>query len=292
MQTDKQILIVGCGDVGSRLAASLHACGWAVDAWARSARQSAFGPVRGVDLDADGALPASDAAVCVYLVPPQSEGRTDLRLRRFLGRQGSALRHLVYAGASGVYGDCDGRWVDEATLLNPGNGRSRRRADAEQQVADWARGADGTAVCLRLAGIYGPGRLPLARVQRGDPVVQRDQASWSNRVHVDDVVRAVESALTHRDQMDAGEHLAVNVADGQPTTMTDYLQACAEAIGAPPLPELPLEQVLAQASPALRGYLTQSRRLRIDRLSGVLKAPPQHTDFRHELAVLARGALR
>lgn len=289
---DKQVLIVGCGDVGSRLAASLHAKGWAVDAWAQSARQREFGRVRGVDLDKDGALPTTDATVCVYLVPPQPDGQDDRRLRRFLAHNGGVVRHLVYAGASGVYGDCDGRWVDETAALNPGNGRSRRRVDAEQQVAAWASGGDGTAVCLRLAGIYGPGRLPIARVRRGDPVVQRDQASWSNRVHVNDVVSAIESALTHGEHMQSGACLAVNVADGQPTTMTDYLQACAAAIGAPALPELPPEQVLAQASPALRGYLTQSRRLRIDRLCTVLEAPPQHTDFRQELAALATDALR
>ena len=292
MQADKHVLIMGCGDVGRRLAAQLHAKSWLVDAWARRGRAESFGAVQGFDLDTDTPLPASDAVLCVYLVPPPRQGQSDPRLQRFLSRYGARMRHLVYAGTSGVYGDCDGRWVDETAPLNPADDRAKRRADAEQQVSDWAHRQGATAVRLRLAGIYGPQRLPRKRIERGDAVVEPGQATWSNRVHVDDVVRAIEAALGHRERMQAGESLAVNVADGAPSTMTDYLQACAQAMGLPALPELPLEAVLEQASPALRGYLTQSRRLCIERLRTVLKAPPQHGDFRAALAAMDRQALR
>ena len=284
MSACKQVLIVGYGDVGRRLAGQLHEDGCDILAWARQAREVSFGQIEAVDLDAEGDLPPVEASTCVYLVPPQRSGQADARLRRFLEQRGQSLKHMIYAGTSGVYGDCAGAWVDELAPLNPADGRARRRADAEQAVAEWAVASGGTAVLLRLAGIYGPGRLPRARIARGDPVVIAEQATWSNRVHVDDVVQAICAALEYRVVMSAGDSLPVNVADGRPSTMTDYLQACAQTLGLPPLPELPLDAVLAQASPALRGYLTQSRRLRIDRLRDVLHAPPVHTDFRKALA--------
>lgn len=292
MQQAHQVLIVGCGDVGRRLARRLSAEGVAVTAWARSARSADFGKVVAVDLDAKQALPETRAQSCVYLVPPPRSGTVDARLARFLAESGESIRHVVYAGTSGVYGDCGGRWVDETAPLNPADDRAARRVDAEQQIVDWAAAGGGTAVRLRLAGIYGPGRLPRARIERGDPVVLREQASWSNRVHVDDVVSAAVSALQHSEHMAAGESFAVNVADGVPTTMTDYLQVCAKILGLPALPELPLGAVLDQASPMLRSFLTQSRRLRIDRLTGRLNAPPQHTDFRQALREIVKQPLR
>ena len=292
MQDGKHVLVVGCGDVGSRLAARLRADGWAVEAWARRGRTVDFGRIEAADLDADGPLPKTEAALCVYLVPPPRNGDSDPRLTRFLAQPGTSLQHIIYAGTSGVYGDCQGRWVDESAPLRPADDRAKRRVDAEQQIADWAAHSSGRAVRLRLAGIYGPGRLPRARIERRDPVVRADQATWSNRVHVDDVVGAICAAMRFAPTMSAGESLAVNVADGVPSTMTDYLQACAQVMGLSQLPVLSLDEVLAQASPALRGYLTQSRRLRIDRLCDVLGAPPQHTDFRQALAAMQGEALR
>ena len=153
MQDGKHVLVVGCGDVGSRLAARLRADGWAVEAWARRGRTVDFGRIEAADLDADGPLPKTEAALCVYLVPPPRNGDSDPRLTRFLAQPGTSLQHIIYAGTSGVYGDCQGRWVDESAPLRPADDRAKRRVDAEQQIADWAAHSSGRAVRLRLATI-------------------------------------------------------------------------------------------------------------------------------------------
>ncbi len=67
-----------------------------------------------------------------------------------------ALRWIGYLSTTGVYGDRDGAWVDEATPPSPSSERARRRIAAEDA---WSVLADRRAVDIfRLAGIYGPGR--------------------------------------------------------------------------------------------------------------------------------------
>lgn len=273
-------IIVGCGHVGTRLLAS--AGGQVAAAWAAHARHTNGVEVRACDLD-HGPLPeVLPGSIVIYLVPPPRSGQADTRLARFLNHAANRPVRLVYAGTTGVYGDCGGAWVDETAPLRPADARSARRVDAERQLARWARQHGRAAVVLRLAGIYGPGRLPLARLRAGRPVVRQPDATWSNRVHVDDVVQAILAAAGTA--VPPGEVLPVNVADDAPSTMTDYLHACADALGLPRLPEVDLATALADASPALRGYLTQSRRVANGRLKTTLGVRLLHPDLRSGLA--------
>jgi hypothetical protein len=102
-------------------------------------------------------------------------GREDpltARLIDAFARRGQP-RRLVYISTTGVYGDCDGAWVDET---RPGAGpraeRSLRRWDAEQQLRRWSSESGAELVILRVAGIYACDRLPLARIRSAQPVVR------------------------------------------------------------------------------------------------------------------------
>ena len=84
--------------------------------------------------------------------------------------------------------------------------------------------------------------------------------------------------------MTPGTAWPVNVADDAPSSMTDYLHACADALGLPRLPEVDLDTALAEASPALCGYLTQSRRVDNTRLKQGLGVALRHPDLASGLA--------
>jgi nucleoside-diphosphate-sugar epimerase len=162
----------------------------------------------------------------------------------------------VYISTSGVYGNCDGNWVDEHHPANPQSDRAVRRWSAEQSVRVWCTERGVRAVILRVPGIYGPGRLPVDRLRQGVPVVRRDQSPFSNRIHVDDLA-AICVAAGHVPS--AGG--VYNVSDGQPTTMTDYFLKAADALGLPHPPEISMTEARERFSPAMLSFLEESRRL-------------------------------
>jgi nucleoside-diphosphate-sugar epimerase len=257
------VLIVGCGYVGRRVAALHLARGAPVVGVVRSApsakalADTGIGALR-ADLDAERLdLPTRGAGV-YYFAPPPDSGTTDPRLSRFLASLAASgqPRRVVYIGTTGVYGDCGGAWVDESRPPNPSVDRARRRWDAECRLRDWAKATGGELVILRVAGIYGPGRLPLERLRRGLPMVPEEEAPWTNRIHVDDLTAVCLAAMDR-----APDGAVYNVSDGHPGNMTDYFNRVADLVGLPRPPVVRLAEAGGRLSEGLLSYLRESRRL-------------------------------
>ena len=290
-----QILIVGCGYLGRRVARREREQGNPVVALVRSA-ESATGlqacglEVLRVDLDdvrSLAGLPTQNAVI-YYFAPPPSSGRSDPRISHFLSAIGTdALpARVVLVSTSGVYGDCHGEWVDESRPARPDADRAHRRFDAETRLRRWAGEHAVPFVILRVPGIYGPGRLPVERLTRRLPVLREAESPWSNRVHVDDLVSACLAAARH------GVTGAVyNISDGHPSTMTDYFNQVADAVGLPRPPQITLAEARAQLSEGMRSYLAESKRLDNRRMREELGVEPQYPDLARGLAasVAAEG---
>lgn len=260
------MLIIGCGYVGTKLGARLAATGervvGTITSEARRAELEAVGiEPRVLDLDAPDQGPLPDGHVHVFhLAPPPGAGVEAPRTARLLERLDHPVR-LVYMSTSGVYGDCGGDWIDETRPVDPTTERAKRRLDAERRVWAWRERTGGEAVVLRVAGIYGPGRLPLERLQRGEPMLRAEDCPWTNRIHVDDLVEVCIAAMDR-----GGDGEIYNVSDGTPGTMAQYFAAVADAAGLARPPELTLAEARDTLSPGLMSYLGQSRRLDITKL--------------------------
>jgi nucleoside-diphosphate-sugar epimerase len=226
-------LIVGCGDIGGRVAQRLQARGETVHAIVRTekrANELASLGITATVLDLDEDAPPSASRV-YWFAPPPERGTTDPRLRRWLSAAGPVPRRIAYISTSAVYGDCAGRWIDEDEPLKPQTDRGRRRLDAECALREYAQSCGGEVLILRVPGIYGPGRLPLARLSSGQPVLLEAEAPYTNRIHAEDLATV---ALAAMDRGRAGA--AYNVSDGHPSTMSDYFLRCARLLGLPEPP--------------------------------------------------------
>lgn len=258
------MLIIGCGYVGERLARQYLAGAEPVQGLVCSAagleRLAAWG-IAGIrrDLAGDdlGDIP-SDGARVFHLAPPPGRGVEDIHTRRLVAAfpRAGQPRRVVYVSTTGVYGDCQGAWVDESWPAAPAVDRARRRWDAEQVLRRWSQESGGELVILRVAGIYGPDRLPLERIRQGLPLVRAEESPFSNRIHVDDLVAALQAAMER-----APSGSVYNVADGHPSTMTEYFLAVADAAGLPRPPLIPLAEASRQLSEGMLSYLAESRRL-------------------------------
>lgn len=260
-----EILIIGCGDIGVRVARLEQARGNRVAGLARSVaageRLRGFGiePVSG-DLDDVATLTELPTAgrLVYYFAPPPGGGPWDTRMRNFCAATGPerAPVKVVYISTSGVYGDCGGAWVTEETPANPQTSRARRRLDAETVLQEWGARHGVAVVILRVTGIYGPGRLPLTRLQQGHPVLIETESPPTNRIHADDLATV---CLAAAERAEDGE--IFNVSDGRPGTMTEYFTAAADLLGLPCPPRVSMAEARKVMTPMMLSYLSETRRM-------------------------------
>lgn len=109
---------------------------------------------------------------------------------------------------------------------------------------------------LRVAGIYGPDKLPLQRLRAGKPMVAERHAPWTNRIHVDDLVQVLQAAMVRGRN---GE--VYNVTDGQPGNMAAYFNRVADFAGLPRPAVIDPSAGEQALSAGLRSYLAESRRI-------------------------------
>ena len=285
------VLIIGCGDVGRRLAAPYRAEGQDVAGVVRSTESAAaltaagLRPIR-CDLDGDDlpGLPSRRAAL-FYLAPPVDVGKDDIRIERLLAHlelTGLPARFL-YMSTTGVYGDCGGRWIDESAPLNPSTQRAQRRIAAEGAVRKWCGERGIPWVILRVPAIYGPGRLLIERLKSGQPTIRPEQCSYTNRIHVHDLVSVCHTAMARA----PGDSI-YNVSDGSPSTITDYLFKLADLTGLPRPPLISMQEAEKELSPSLMSFLRESKRIHnlkmLEELGVQLRYPDLATGLKASLA--------
>lgn len=277
-ETRSNIWIMGCGDIGRRVGRLYQQEGIRPIGWVRSDEALREGQKQGLamrrgDVDKGCFFPifTLDEALVFWFMPPQPTGEVDERLRRFLKGVDAAPHRIVLISTTGVYGDCEGRWIDESEPLKPVAARARRRADAEAAVQEWAARFGGEIVILRVPGIYAPERLPLARLQRGEPVLREEEAPWTNRIHADDL------AMVCKRAMEAAPAGAIyNATDGHPSTMTDYFNQVADYAGLPRPPQVSMAEAQASMSAGMLSYMQESRRISNDKLLNELAITLQY----------------
>jgi nucleoside-diphosphate-sugar epimerase len=272
-----RVLIVGCGDVGLRAAQLLRPRCRVLAVTSTPARQAALRAAGLVPLLGNLDEPASLrrlsglATRVLHLAPPPGSGATDPRTAHLL--QGLAARgcvaSLVYGSTTGVYGDAQGAQFDETRSVAPTTDRARRRVDAEARVRQWGRQQATRASILRVPGIYAldrEGGDPRERVRRGSPVLMPQDDVYTNHIHADDLARACVAALWR-----GRPGRVVHACDDTDLRMGDYFDWVADHFGLPRPPRLSREQAAGALSPMQMSFMSESRRLRNQRLKAELR---------------------
>jgi nucleoside-diphosphate-sugar epimerase len=262
--------ILGCGYVGLELARQLQGDHAVVGVRRSEARLAVVEETGAEAIQADvtdaeslDAVPDVDALVFAA----SSGGRGAEAARRVyveglrtaiesFGARDDSPDRLVYTSSTGVYGDHDGDWVDEATPLEPTTEKTTVLAEAERIAREVApeHGIDGSVA--RFAGLYGPDRYRLERYLEG-PVTE----GYLNMIHQEDAAGVVRFMLT---DTDADLLLAV---DDEPVDKWAFADWLADECGVERPPKrTKAERLDDDISEAARRRILTSKRCSNDRL--------------------------
>ena len=258
-----QVLILGCGYLGSRVARNLLQSGTAVHVLTRSAERAqglaaaGFRPHVGDVMEPSSleGLPDVDAVLhCVGFDRGGSWSKRDVYvegLRNALAATGRTSPRWVHVSSTSVYGQEDGSVVDEASVTTPSAEGGRICLEAEEFLAAFRERTGTTTAVLRLAGIYGPGRL-LAKAEvlrRGAPLSGSGQ-EWLNLIHVEDAAAIATAVLSCDHPPDR-----LLVCDDEPVERRKYYTALAQLAAAP-------APAFSEATSSTRNKRCSNRRLR------------------------------
>ncbi|MDO9358054.1 MAG: NAD-dependent epimerase/dehydratase family protein [Polaromonas sp.] len=277
----QRVLIVGCGDVGLRVARQLAprvrlmALTSSPDKLA-GLRDRDITPLAG-NLDQPASLRrlAGLATRVVHLAPPPGENLPDWRrdprtlaLLRALRLRGLP-QSVVYGSTSGVYGDCGGDRASEVRAVNPHTPRAQRRVDAEGQLRLFGRSSGVRVHTLRIPGIYAPDRdngTPRGRLLKGTPVLAQGDDVYTNHIHADDLARACVAALWR-----GKPQRVTNASDDTELRMGDYFDLAADLYGLPRPPRVARSTAQDELPLMLLSFMSESRRLDNTRLKRELR---------------------
>jgi nucleoside-diphosphate-sugar epimerase len=288
----QRILIVGCGDVGLRVAQALPG---RVRLLALTSSVERVAPLRALgitpllgNLDAPATLRrlAGLAHRVLHLAPPPGEGRADTRTRALTRalRRRSLPQALVYGSTSGVYGDCQGEVVNETRATHADSARAGRRVDAEKTVRFYGRSTSVHSSILRIPGIYAPDRpggTPRPRLEKGTPVLQASEDVYTNHIHADDLARACLAALWR-----GRPQRIYNVNDDTSLKMGDYFDLAAELYGLPRPPRISRAVANVQLPLLQLSFMRESRRMDNSRLKQEL-----HLSLRYPTVDMGLGGV-
>ena len=277
MDINKHIWIIGCGDIGRRLTGLYDTNDGnninGIVSSKESVEQCETLSINAMQLNLDSEYTLEQNyfsnADIFYFAPPPPTGAKDTRLKRFLAKLttlSNAPRRIVLISTTGVYGDSQGDWIDENTPINPQADRAVRRVSAEQILQRWADANTVKFMILRVPGIYAEDRLPLSRLEKGLPIVNANEAGFTNRIHADDLARACKAAM----ECETSNHI-INVTDGNPSTMTDYFNHVADYAKLPRPPQISMAEAKQVLTEGMVSYLKESRRIRNDKMLKTLE---------------------
>ncbi len=233
-------LIFGCGYLGRRVARKWRDAGDEVFVVTRSSSRAAelerdgYRPIVADVIRAASLVNIPVVETVLYAVGHDRDAGASMHdvyvegLRSVLDALSEAIGKLLYISTTGVYGQSNGDWVDEDSPCEPRREAGRAFVEAEQVLTSHRLAS--RAVILRLAGLYGSGRIPNAADIRAKRPVASMQDAFLNLIHVDDAVTIVLAA-----ERRAVAPRVYAVSDGHPVKRRAYYEELARLLDALPV---------------------------------------------------------
>lgn len=280
-----RLFCFGMGYSAGMLSRVLQEKGWYCSGTSRSPERDSTFPCFHFDADS-GLDPAGyadflQATHILHSIPPQESGDPVMPVIESAVLS-PALQWFGYFSTTGVYGNHDGRWVDETTPPNPSGIRQQRRAAAEQAWIEQYNARKLPVHIFRLAGIYGPSRSSFDALRNGTARRIDKPEQVFSRIHVEDIVNVVLASFAY-----PNPGRTYNVCDDLPAPSADVTAYAASLLGMEAPPLRPFDR--ADLSPMARSFYRDNRRVKNLRIKDELGVKLAYPSYKEGLeAILAQ----
>jgi len=276
---EKTLFCFGYGFSARCLATRLQAKGWKIATTARSPEKVAKLRSEGIEahlwpISSLEEVWSSEVYALVSAAPSENGDPVLLEHQEEIIALSDRIAWLGYLSTTAVYGNRDGGDVDETGELRPASARGARRVEAEKQ---WlALAPEIPTHVFRLAGIYGPGRGPLEKVQAPNAKRVIKAGQVFGRIHIEDIANTCEASMTRPDP-----GAAYNVTDDYTCPPQEVLEYAADLLGVPHPPEVDFET--AELSPMARSFYGENKRVLNDKIKRDLGVTLTYPTYREGL---------
>tara|TARA_B110000444_G_scaffold230379_1_gene237557 strand:- start:235 stop:1110 length:876 start_codon:yes stop_codon:yes gene_type:complete len=125
---------------------------------------------------------------------------------------------ITYLSATSVYGNHNGKWVDENSKTNPTSTNGMDRLSAEKSWLNLAEEKNLPLQILRLSGIYSNQKNILTRLREGNAKIINKKNQFFSRIHVEDIANILFYSLQ---KFKAKE--IYNVSDDKPASTEEII---------------------------------------------------------------------
>ena len=129
----------------------------------------------------------------------------------------SLLKWLGYLSSTGVYGNHNGRWVDENTFTDPTSENGKKRLRAEQRL----KNLNIPLIIFRLSGIYSNENNVLNRLKKNTARIVEKENQIFSRVHVEDIANILLNSFSLKNIL-KGE--VFNISDNHPCSYKELVE--------------------------------------------------------------------
>jgi nucleoside-diphosphate-sugar epimerase len=228
------ILIVGCGDLGSAIAGNLKH-----EHQVTGLRRNIHAASGGMQIICADVTQPNTLSVLANINPNiviyciSADVQTDesyqaqyvTGLKNVLTTQANnqALKHVFFVSSTRPFGQSTQDLLDENTPAIPNDFGGKRLLEAENALNDFclAKNLPCKSTSMRLSGIYGNGRLYLANMAK-DVNKWPAENNWSNRIHRDDAANFIAFLIEKVARQETIESLYI-VTDNMPTQQYEVL---------------------------------------------------------------------
>ncbi len=163
------------------------------------------------------------------------------------------IKWMTYLSATSVYGDHNGKWVDENSETKPTSSNGVTRLKIEKEWMELSHKHNLPIQIFRLSGIYSSQNNILKRLKLGEVKIINKKNHCFSRVHVDDIANILSNSLNNFKKNEI-----YNISDDKPAPAEEVAMYGAKLMGFDKPKTIEISEI---ASEMLKNFYKDSKKV-------------------------------
>ncbi len=213
-------------------------------------------------------------------IPPQKT--QDVVLKNFAQTlKDSKIKKIIYLSATSVYGNHNGKWVNESSKLKGKTFFGSRRKKIEKLWLNFKDKTKKDVNILRVAGIYSKESNVLKKIKRSNILVK--EKKYFSRIRIEDLARIINKLFLSKEKS-----LILNASDDKPSTNTEVAYYAAKLLK---IKKLNKVSILSFKNKMIKEFYKDSKKVSNKRMKSKLKIKLKYPTYKEGLNNIFRKSI-